>query len=170
VVVAGGAVVAFALGGGAEQVIAVPVTLRSEPSGARVLVDGRALPSPTPTTTHLLAGASADLRFELEGHRPASRRVVPDARQATEVFVALEPLPRPPPLTARPVTREVTLRLPRRRQARIFREGEELGRAPLTVELPVGDVTLEVALEGRRRREVQVEIPAEGPSDIRLAP
>ena len=153
---------------GAPRVVEVPLILASTPAGARVTVDNRPLPDPTPTQTSVLAGEEIEVRFALEGFEEVVRRIVPSERRAAELTASLKPHPSKR-LEASPRARIVTLRPRSGRRGLLFRDGKRLGPTPLTLELPVGTLHLEFKRKGRRRRTpLEVEIPPTGDKEIIL--
>lgn len=105
-----------------------PVTFRSQPSGASVLVDGD-VRGTTPLTTELAAG-SRQVRLRLKGHEPWERTVDVVAGQAQELpVVRLAPASARLRITSDPDGANVTV-------ADEFR-----GRTPVTIALPPEQVT-----------------------------
>jgi len=83
--------------------MAAPLSVRSEPEGAAVRVDGRSI-GQAPIDAVLLGPGLHDLRVERQGFRPQVRRIEARAGEPVRVTVRLEPLvgPEPGPRLAKP--------------------------------------------------------------------
>lgn len=122
------------------------VSVNTIPEGATLMVDGEAL-GKTPLTVDLLQGQQ-ELRFELEGYRPADEQIdVIAGRPMTLDTLELEPAPGRLWVRSEPYEASVT------------RDGDYLGRTPLLVELePDKPARLHVAKPGYRSVSAQKQL------------
>ncbi|MGE0785494.1 MAG: protein kinase [Sandaracinaceae bacterium] len=137
----------------AAPVLTGTLTLDSDPSGAALSVDGRAI-GPTPQTVPELSTGRHTVAVALDGYAPHEGSVEIRAGQTTTVRQPLASLT--PPDVATPPGRLTLTSTPR---AMVLLNGEELGRTPLNrVEVPSGVVALELVTDDgeHHRRGVMV--------------
>ena len=111
------------------------LTLRSVPSGAEVLVGG-ALRGRTPLTVELSPGIEHDISITRAGYDSAQRRVYAEADKTTVLTVRLAP-------------RLVKVRVEGEPAgAAVLVDGEQLGTAPVDLQLPAARHRVEVRKAG----------------------
>jgi formylglycine-generating enzyme required for sulfatase activity len=140
-------------GGGERQTLRAtlvpdraPVSFSSDPSGASVSVDGRAI-GQTPLTVDLTSGSRA-VAVTLAGHRQAGRTIAVVAEQPLTVpTFRLEPLPGRLRLTSEPAGAAVRM------------DGEFRGETPLEIDVtPRRPHALRLTKAGHEAAEASVEL------------
>jgi serine/threonine-protein kinase len=133
---------------GPAEVLTGSLIMESEPSGATLFVDGEERGT-TPVDVEGLTTGSHAVRLELEGHAPHEGTVEIRANRTAMVTQELQPAS----ATEEP-TETGRLTLTSQPPARVFLNGEELGRTPLRdVEVPAGLLALELETpDGQRHR------------------
>jgi serine/threonine protein kinase len=157
-----GALLLFRGGGTLAVPSSVVLRVRSQPTGARVFVDGRDTGVVTDGELTLPAGTSGTVTLTL--HKPEYReatRVLHLPVSTNEVRVPLEPLPAAAvslPVATDPPGASVTV------------DGEPLpGTTPLTASIdPSREHTIGVRLDGHAPQEVRIAAGA-APSEVRLS-
>ena len=155
---------------GARRAAATPASagrllIRSTPSGARVVVDGRDV-GETPVTVRDVARGAHTVRVARDGYVPGQRRVVVSAASPQQsLTIALAPA-RPaaaaPSTASRPGQSVAALNVVSRPAgANVFLDGKLIGRTPLQVgEVAAGDHAVRIELDGYRGWSSSVHVVA----------
>lgn len=133
----------------------VKVAVTSEPSGAKLFVDGEGEGS-TPLTLSGSVGAKLDLELRLDGYKPASRALVLK-KTSRKLHVNLEPLLGEVLVVATPADAEVRV------------DGRKVATGNVPFRLPVGAHTLTVSRSGYREQTVVVTPRHESTTRLEVA-
>jgi hypothetical protein len=151
------------------------VAVRSVPSGARVVVDGRDRGT-TPASIQDLTDGSHRVQVMRDGYRTEERRVViTRARPTLSLNVPLTreraPAPRVATPAAAPAAVAGALSVESRPPgARVFLDGKSLGVTPLSLaSVPAGDHAIHLDLGGYRRWSTSVRIVASQNNRVRAS-
>jgi serine/threonine-protein kinase len=133
--------------------------IRSTPSGARVVLDGRNVGT-TPVTVRDLAAGTHTVRVERGGYGSEQRRVSITAdRPAQSMLVELTPTRRAAPQSGRYIAPLFVDSRPS--GARVFLNGKPIGTTPLAMsEVPAGEHAVRLELDGYSRWTSSVRVVA----------
>ena len=150
--------------------------ITSQPEGARVIVDGEALSSPTPTVLDVEDGATIDLRLELEGYESAGWSFALDdlsteQRESGRLHFPLRSS-QPPGVVLVTASYPVEVRIGSRRLSAASQHRIELRPGRHEVELVAADVFLRHAynVTVASGREERIQPPKAVPVSIAASP
>jgi hypothetical protein len=134
VVVVGAVIVALALVGD-DEVTSARVRFESIPTGATVLVDGKALPDPTPVMLEARPGARYHIEYRLAGYQPKAKDILVEGGGDVTDMALLE----------RTLFRLLVTSSPR---ADVFVDGVRVGTTPFDRTYVDPPKTVELRLKG----------------------
>lgn len=160
--------------------------LSTEPPGASIMVDGKRLPRFTPATVEGDVGSTMKLTFTMDGFQPKEAEVYvaegehPFAVKLTPVAAPAPPPPAPEPApkrehehhhagTPKEPVGKATISVFVRPWAIVFVDHQRLKQTPVQgFELPAGKHVIELANEGKNRREkIEVDLKPGEQQEIR---
>lgn len=148
--------------------VKAPLRLITEPPGAKIFINQYPLAQITPAliSVPLDEHTPVEVTFRLVGYNRFTQQLSVEERRKGIFRIQLQPK-KPTQSKKQTQVRVVTLRPKRGQWSHVYFDGKDQGPSPITLELPIGVVEIEVIRSNSSsRRELKIKVPESGPASI----